>query len=158
VLEVIADRTPVLIEMKSDSARPGALEGAVGSVVSAYPGRAAVMSWNVQSMVWMRRFLPAVPRGLVMTSLLGGLSFSHHPLLLAAHLLPVIRWADADFLAHDIRHLPSRRSAWMRRHGRPVVTWTVRTRDQLACARAHADAPVFEGAIERLIALPATPL
>jgi hypothetical protein len=93
-----------------------------------------------------------------MTSLLGGLSFSHHPLLLAAWLLPVIRWTDAQFLAHDVRHLPSRRSAWMRRHGRPVVTWTVRTSDQLARAARHADAPVFEGAVERLIALPATPL
>jgi len=158
VLEVIADRAPVLIELKPDDALPHALEGAVGSVVSAYAGRAAVMSWNVPSMVWMRRFLPAIPRGLVVTSFLGGLSFSHHPLLLAATLLPIIRWVDADFLAHDIRHLPSRRSAWMRRHGRPVATWTVRTRDQLARATEYADAPVFEGPVERLIALTDTPL
>ena len=158
VLETINDRAPVLIELKSDSAMAAELEGAVGSVASAYEGRAAVMSWNVPSMIWMRRFFPEIPRGLVMTSFWGGLSFSANPLLLAAWLMPVVRWSGASFLAHDIRHLPSRRSKWMRKHGMPVVTWTVRTEEQLARARAYADAPVFEGKIERLIAAPATPL
>lgn len=158
VLEVIAGRTPVLIELKPDTAIPGALESAVGRVINAYNGQAVVMSWNVPSMDWMRRFYPHIPRGLVVTSFWGGLSFSHHPVLLAATLMPVIRWSGASFLAHDIRHLPSRRSKWMRRHGLPVVTWTVRTEDELARARAHADAPVFEGSIERLIASPTDPL
>jgi hypothetical protein len=39
-----------------------------------------------------------------------------------------------------------------------VATWTVRTRDQLARAVEHAATPVFEGPVERLIALPAAPL
>lgn len=158
VLEIIADRTPVLIELKSESAIAGPLEAAVGSVVSAYPGRAVVMSWNVPSMVWMRRFYPDIPRGLVATSVLGGFSFSHHPLLLAAAALPAVRRSGASFLAHDIRHLPSRRSRHFRKTGHPVVTWTVRTEEQLARARAHADAPVFEGDIVRLMTPTAVPL
>jgi len=158
VLDAIADRAPVLVEIKSPEAFGHRLEAAVGRVLSGYEGRAAVMSWNVRSMVWMRRYFPAIPRGLVVTSFRGGLSFSSNPLLLMATLLPSARRTGASFLAHDIRHLPSRLSRRFRREGKPVLTWTVRTQEQLARALAHADAPIFEGDIQRLIPPPAAPL
>ena len=158
VLALIGGQVPLLIELKNESARAGVIEPAVASTLANYPGPAAVMSWNVPSMIWFREHRPDVARGLVVTSFWGGLSFSHNPILLVAALPIFAKGAGPQFLAHDVRHLPSSRSKSFREAGKPVVTWTVRSEVQLATARAHADAPVFEGEIERLLRTPAAPL
>lgn len=102
------------------------------------------MSWNLPSLLWFRRNRPAVARGLVATAFWRGTSFSRNWLALAAHLLPVARLADAHFLAHDLRELPSRLSRRYRRQGKPVLTWTVRTQADRAKAKRYADAAIFE--------------
>ncbi|MEY4721254.1 MAG: hypothetical protein RIQ46_979, partial [Pseudomonadota bacterium] len=55
-------------------------------------------------------------------------------------------FARPDFLAYDIRDLPSRFAASQRRRGLPVLTWTVRDADHRERAAEHADAPIAEGA------------
>jgi hypothetical protein len=52
--------------------------------------------------------------------------------------------ARPDFLAYDVRDLPSRFAAAQRRRGLPVLTWTVR--DALLRRRAseYADSPIAE--------------
>jgi hypothetical protein len=52
--------------------------------------------------------------------------------------------AKPDFLAYDIRDLPSRFAAAQRARGLPVLTWTVRSKALLERARIHADAPIAE--------------
>jgi glycerophosphoryl diester phosphodiesterase len=49
-----------------------------------------------------------------------------------------------DFLACDIRDLPSRLSRRFRAKGLPVLTWTVRRTDDQARATAHADQIIYE--------------
>ncbi|RYE92593.1 MAG: glycerophosphodiester phosphodiesterase, partial [Oxalobacteraceae bacterium] len=51
-----------------------------------------------------------------------------------------------DFLAYDVRDLPSRFAAAQRARGIPVLTWTVRSAELRARAAEHADAPIAEGA------------
>ena len=53
--------------------------------------------------------------------------------------------ARPDFLAYDIRDLPSAFAAQQRARGLPVLTWTVRDAAQRARAAEHADAPIAEG-------------
>ena len=54
--------------------------------------------------------------------------------------------ARPDFLAYDIRNLPSRFAAAQRKRGLPVLTWTVRSEELRERAQHHADAPIAEGA------------
>jgi hypothetical protein len=54
--------------------------------------------------------------------------------------------AQPDFLAYDIRDLPSRFAAAQRSRGLPVATWTVRSTEQRQRAVDNADAPIAEGA------------
>jgi hypothetical protein len=49
--------------------------------------------------------------------------------------------ARPDFLAYDIRDLPSRFAS---SSGLPVLTWTVRTPADRARAAAHADQIIYE--------------
>ena len=52
--------------------------------------------------------------------------------------------SQADFLACDIRDLPSGFAQAARKRGMPVYTWTVRSEEDRARATAHADQIIFE--------------
>ena len=52
-----------------------------------------------------------------------------------------------DFLAYDVRDLPSRFAGAQRCRGVPVATWTVRDADDDARVEAFADAAIFEGTV-----------
>ena len=58
---------------------------------------------------------------------------------------PLALWrARADFLAYDVRDLPSRFAARARRRGLPVFTWTVRSAKQAKTGRAYGDQLIYE--------------
>jgi glycerophosphoryl diester phosphodiesterase len=132
------------IEIKNGSPHTRTIEPAVARVVRAYSGRAAVISWNVFSVLWFRRHAPDIPRGLVVTSFWESRHFSNRLMVQAAHLLPAAALTDAHFLAHDVRHLPTHLSKRYRRRGKPVLTWTVRTTADRSHAAQYADAMIFE--------------
>lgn len=72
VLELVAGRVPLLIEIKDQDGAlgpaVGALEAATAAALEGYGGPAAVMSFNPQSMAEMARLRPDLPRGLVTSS------------------------------------------------------------------------------------------
>lgn len=140
-LGLVRDRVPVLIEIKSRrERRVGALCLAVRRVLEGYRGLHAVMSFDPRVSRWFATHSPQTLRGLVMTEE-NGRSF---PGRLRRHL--ALWHARPDFLAYDVRDLPSRFAASQRARGIPVLTWTVRSAELRAIAADHADAPIAEGA------------
>lgn len=138
VLAAIAARAPLLIEVKSPDRKIGRLCTAVARAVENYEGPVGVMSFNPEVGAWFARNAPRVLRGLVVTEsgkrgLRGRLE----------RRLALWR-AQADFLACDIRDLPSIFAAAARRRGLPVYSWTVRSAADRARAAAHADQIIFE--------------
>ncbi|MDE2562106.1 MAG: glycerophosphodiester phosphodiesterase [Sphingomonadales bacterium] len=142
VLGEIAGRVPLLIEIKSRSdLRITPLCLAVRRVLEGYRGPVAVMSFDPRVSRWFATHSPHVVRGLVMTD--DGKGTLVHRLKRRWSL-----WsARPEFLAYDIRDLPSRFAAAQRRRGLPVLTWTVRNAEHVERAQAHADAPIAEGAV-----------
>ena len=137
VLAQIAGRAPLLIEVKSPGRRVAALSGAVREALRGYEGPVAVMSFNPEIGRWFARNAPDVLRGLVVTEAgrrwRGGL----------ARRLALWR-SRPEFLAYDIRDLPSRFAARARARGLPVLTWTCRSDDDRARAALHADQIIYE--------------
>ena len=138
VLSLIAGRVPLLVEVKSRDRRVAGLCGAVAEALRGYEGPVGVMSFNPQVGGWFARHAPEVLRGLVVTEsgkrgLRGRIE---RPLALSR--------ARADFLAYDIRDLPSGFAGAARARGMPVYTWTVRSEADRARAAAHADQIIFE--------------
>lgn len=137
-LQQIAGRVPVLIEIKSRNRRVGPLCLSVRRALEGYGGKAAIMSFNPMVGAWFRSNADHIVRGLVVTEEHGknwrGRIARHRNLWIA----------KPDFLAYDIRDLPSRFAASQRARGLPVVTWTVRSAEQEAIAFRHADEPVYE--------------
>ena len=138
ILETIGGRAPLLVEVKSPDRRVERLCAAVAKALEAYRGPVGVMSFNPQVGSWFARHSPHVLRGLVVTE-------SGRRGLRGRIERPVALWrARADFLAYDIRDLPSRFAGAARRLGLPVYAWTVRSDPDRARAAAHADQIIFE--------------
>lgn len=143
VLDQVGGQVPLLIEIKSPrgpGGRLGAICLAVRRVLEGYPGQHAIMSFDPRIVRWFARHSPLTVRGLVVTE-------EDDKALPGMVRRRLALWhARPDFLAYDIRDLPSRFAAGQRRRGLPVLTWTVRTADHRDRAAAHADAPIAEGA------------
>jgi len=137
VLALIAGRAPLLIEVKAPGREVGALSRAVADALNGYDGPVAVMSFNPEVGQWFARHAPKRLRGLVVTEKgrkwRGWLS----------RRLALWR-SRADFLAYDIRDLPSAFAESAQRRGLRVLTWTVRTMSERARAAEHADQIIYE--------------
>jgi len=140
MLEQVAGRSPLLIEVKSKRDLPVAsLCASVARCLDGYSGAHGVMSFDPRVARWFARHAPETIRGLVITE--EGASGWR-----GAVRRHISLWrARPDFLAYDIRDLPSRFAAYQRQRGMPVATWTVRSSEQRALAQVHADAPIAEG-------------
>ncbi len=138
MLDLVAGRVPVLIEVKAESRRVNALCLSVRRALEGYRGPAAVMSFNPYVGRWFATNGEHIIRGLVVSEEnrkgLRGRAERHMSL-----------WkAKPDFLAYDIRDLPSTFAESQRQRGLPVLTWTVRTADQEATAFNAADEIIYE--------------
>jgi glycerophosphoryl diester phosphodiesterase len=142
VLAELAGRVPILIEIKSSGTsfkHAGALCQAVRRTLEGYPGPHAVMSFDPRVVRWFADRSPLTVRGLVVTE-------ENAKALRGMVRRRLSLWAARpDFLAYDIRDLPSRFAAGQRKRGLPVLTWTVRSEEHRERAAAHADAPIAEG-------------
>ena len=143
LLEQLGGTVPVLIEIKTqrhDGARASALCLAVRRALEGYLGPHAVMSFDPRVIHWFAVHSALTVRGLVVTEEDG----KALPGMIKRRLS--LWHARPDFLAYDIRDLPSRFAATQRKRGLPVLTWTVRSAEHRARAAQYADAPIAEGA------------
>lgn len=142
MLALVDSRAPILIELKAKSRKVKKLCRSVADALAGYEGEAAIMSFNPEVGRWFARHAPKIVRGLVITE--------HDEVSLAARLkgamqrsLSVFR-AEPHFLAYDIRDLPSPFAESLRAKNVPVLTWTVRTEGERACADEGADQIIYE--------------
>lgn len=137
ILGLIAGHAPLLIEVKAPNREVGALCRAVSAALKGYIGPVAVMSFNPEVGHWFARHDPARLRGLVVTE-------ERKPWKGWLKRRLSLWRSRADFLAYDIRDLPSRFAENARRKGLRVTTWTVRSLADRARAAEHADQIIYE--------------
>jgi glycerophosphoryl diester phosphodiesterase len=142
MLALVDGRAPVLIELKAKGRKVKKLCRSVAEALADYQGEAAIMSFNPEVGRWFAKRAPSVVRGLVVTE--------HDEISLTGRIkgamqrsLSVFR-AEPDFLAYDVRDLPSAFADSLREKNVPVVTWTVRTEGERASAAEGADQIIYE--------------
>lgn len=148
LLDQVAGRVPLVIEIKSDWNNPGLLEHRIAADLEDYDGHVAVMSFDPRSVDAFARAAPDIPRGLVANR------FDN------THDWPKLTWwqrfqmrylltslvAKPHFIAYDISALPALAPLTARYlFRRPLLTWTVRTEADCRRASRWADAMIFEG-------------
>ena len=150
LLELVAGRVPLLIELKSrKERRVSPLCRAVLRDLEGYRGPHAVMSFDPRVGHWFAAKAPATVRGLVVSE-------ANARTLGSAVKRHLTLWrARPDFLAYDVRDLPSRFAAAQQTRGVPVLTWTVASRASAQMGKDCAQGCIAEG--EGLASLRAGP-
>ncbi|KPL51069.1 glycerophosphodiester phosphodiesterase [Prosthecomicrobium hirschii] len=150
LLDTVAGRVGLIIEIKSDFARPADLRLVRRTVagLKGYRGPVAVKSFDPDMVAEVGRLAPDLPRGIVADDARDP---DHYGRLGAAarfslrHLLHMPR-TKPHFISYGVKYLPAPGPAFARKvMGKPVITWTVRTEADRAVASAYADQIVFEG-------------
>ena len=145
-LEMIAGRVPVLIEIKSNWHPRGPFESGLAQILKAYDGRAAVMSFDPNSVAAFAGHAPEVPRGLLAGPFRNPRYWGHLSAwqrLCMRHLI-CASIARPHFVAYDIDGLPSLAPViWRQALNRTLLAWTVRSEPERRRAQRWADAMIF---------------
>lgn len=150
VLDLVAGRAPVLIEIKDQDGAMmhdvGPLENEVARIVQAYDGPVAVMSFNPHAMDVFAAAAPDIPRGLT-TCAYQPDDWPELPDEVFKHLREVPHYdrVGASFVSHLVTDLDRPRIAELKRNGAKILCWTVTSAEQEAEARKVADNITFEG-------------
>lgn len=136
MLDIVAGRVPVVIELKGIEGRDGDLVEAVAAVLSRYRGQTAIMSFDHWLIRDFETKAPGIPGGLTACGKAMREIEGHFSML--AHNISFVSFAWLD--------LPNRFVGFVREKlAMPVITWTVRDEKGIEITRRHADQITFEG-------------
>jgi glycerophosphoryl diester phosphodiesterase len=128
---------PLLVELKAPERRPGPLCRATLRALEGRARRTAIMSFNPEVSHWFAGHADYLVRGLVVSE--AGRRWR------GPFERRLALWrARPDFLAYDVRDLPSRFAAAQRERGLALLSWTCRGDSDRAAAAAHADQIIYE--------------
>lgn len=146
VLDIMGD-LPVLIELKVDG-QAGPITERVTEVIAARAGQYAVMSFDEPTVARLCRLVTERPVGLLC---IADNQVEEDIIGKAA----TARGLGCDYIAphHSVLETVAGASG-----GLPLVTWTIRTDSELALARKHGAAPVFEAISPDLVKSGTTPI
>jgi glycerophosphoryl diester phosphodiesterase len=133
LLDLVAGRASLLIELKSRGGNAKRLAEAVALRLAGYNGPAGVMSFDSAVGKWLARHAPEVNRGLVISSRAS--AFDRWRCVLAA---------NPHFVAVDLAAI-SRRWVQKSRRKRWIYSWTIRSVSERETGEVHADALIWEG-------------
>lgn len=138
ILTRVGGRAPILIEIKAMGRDIQGLCLGVARALESYAGETAIMSFNPLVPGWFAVHARHVVRGLVVSE-------EDKPGFRGEMERTCSLWkAKAEFLAYDVRDLPSSFAARARARGLPVLTWTVRSEAQHEVASREADQIIYE--------------
>ena len=130
LLMIAAGRTPLLIELKSESGNAARLTAAVCRTLGERPGPVGVMSFDPRVGAWLARHRPDLRRGLILSGREQG--FARWTKMLVSR---------PDFLALGV---PDLGAPWVRRSGLPVYVWTISDAVGRAWAGPRSTALIWE--------------
>ncbi|PLX36834.1 MAG: glycerophosphodiester phosphodiesterase [Hyphomicrobiales bacterium] len=148
LLDRVAGRVGLVIEIKSDFRTPPVLIPAIAAQLRTYDGPAVVMSFDPRVVEGFRRNAPDLPRGIVAEKTEPDEEWGDATAFqrfMLRHMLHA-PWSRPHFVAYHVKALPAP-GPWVMRKvfGKPLLTWTVRTAEDRATAARHADQMIFEG-------------
>ncbi len=150
VLELVAGRVPLLIEVKDQHGQmgetDGVLEGAVARDLAGYTGPAGLMSFNPHSVIRLADLAPDVPRGIV-TCAYTAFDCPELPAAVRDRLrtIPDMEAAQASFISHQWDDLDRPRVAELKGAGIDILCWTIRSPGEATIAMRVAGNITFEG-------------
>ncbi|TYC63297.1 glycerophosphodiester phosphodiesterase [Rhodobacterales bacterium] len=150
LLDAVDGKVPLVIEIKSLLRRDaqGDFVRHVTDTVAGYRGPACIKSFDPDMLSIAKGRNPSVLRGIVADGANPGpdyVRYSRTDRFILRHLLHAPR-TRPHFISYCVNDLPKAGPSLLRKvFGKPIMSWTVRTRDQREAADRYADQIVFEG-------------
>jgi glycerophosphoryl diester phosphodiesterase len=145
---LVNGRVPLVIEVKSHFDGDRRLVSRMAEVLASYSGPAAGMSFDPDQVLALRERMPNLPRGITAER---SYEQADWPEATPAQRRGMLHLGHAfrtrpHFVAYWVDDLPAP-APWIARHvfGLPLLTWTVRTKEQRERATRYADQMIFEG-------------
>ncbi|KAB2691700.1 glycerophosphodiester phosphodiesterase [Brucella pseudogrignonensis] len=136
MLDLIAGRVPVVIELKGIEGRDDGLVAAVAKELASYKGQAAIMSFDHHLVRLFASDAPGIPGGLTAEGTRTKDFEAHFSML--AHQI--------SFVSYNVHHLPNPFVSFAREKlDLPVISWTVRDTEMKKHSDLNVDQITFEG-------------
>lgn len=140
VLELVNGRVPLLLEIKSERlGEVGRLEPVLMKRLASYQGEFILEAFNPEVLVWLHRHAPQYIRGQ-----LGNLDDENRQFKFYSRHLMFNPLSRPDFIAFDIQKIDYKLRLACRKHGLPLLGWTVRTEAELKKADRLCDGVIYE--------------
>lgn len=146
LLEQVAGKVPLLIELKSHWDRNDALAARAIHILRNYSGPHGLMSFDPDMVEAVRARSPSTVRGIVADRAVD----EYYDLLPLERRLELRGFSHAGrtephFISFYFRDLPFAPVTELHRTGHPVISWTIRSPEDAALARRNSDQVTFEG-------------
>ncbi len=140
VLELVNGRVPLLLEIKSERlGEVGRLEPVLMKRLASYQGEFILEAFNPEVLVWLHRHAPQYIRGQ-----LGNLDDENKQFKFYSRHLMFNPLSRPDFIAFDIQKIDYKLRLACKKHGLPLLGWTIRTEAELKKADRLCDGVIYE--------------
>ena len=149
-LSFIGGKVPVILDLKTEATNVGAFESKVADAIRNYSGDVAVMSFNPLALEWFSKNAPNIPRGLLSTRWTKDLADRPDTVIkrLVTSRNRLRKRANPDFLAYNIKQLPSIRTRKFKKI--PLIGWTVNSQEEYLDKVKYVDNIIFEGFMPKI--------
>lgn len=150
LLKLVDGQVPLVIEIKTLRLEEGQQDfiKTIAAALNTYSGLAAIKSFDPKMLRTMKEVAPSIPRGCISMTTLGPEEHKH----LEAREIENISWmlhmsgTDPHFISFFVHDLPAEGPSFLSEfYGLPIMTWTVKTKEDRNNAAKYADQIVFEG-------------
>lgn len=143
LLEQVAGRVPLIIELKSDWDGDERLAVRALKALKGYKGAYCLMSFDPDIIETVKRLSPSTIRGMVNEA--GDYGWLPLARQIEMRSFGYLKRTEPHFMSFHFGDFPFAGVKAFRQAGRPVVSWTIRTPEQAALALRYSDQITFEG-------------
>ena len=143
VLNLINGKVPLLIELKPEDNFKKSDLPALFEILDEYNhyDMVALQCFNPFSILSVKKLKPNVFAGVLSSFKLKNLKGLK---LYVAKSLMLLKFVNADFISYDITYLPNKFVAKKKKKGYPLLSWVVKTEEELKTAEGFVNNIIFE--------------
>ena len=135
LLDQVNGQVGLVIELKGQHGKDDGFVAAVAGLLDQYDGPAVIMSFHHHLLRDARELAPHLPLGLTAEG--DDSRYNMHR--------KISEECNVDFVSYHVQGLETQFAKEFRDTGRPMISWTIRDKDQYEYSLRHSDQPTFEG-------------
>ena len=139
-LSIINGKVPVLIETKMIRYN-GKLEEKVSKIIKSYKGKILVQSFNWKSILWFKKNMKNISRGILMLNAINNKTISISSMTIKTFIFDLV--LKTNFISQSINSFPNKYLA-LKRKNKKIIAWTIKTKKDYEKGKKYCDYLICE--------------